>query len=69
MPTKIDDQYCPLCQQSNHCGINKTTPCWCTTTNISRELLSKVPEQLSGKACVCQQCIEKFNQATIINKS
>ena len=69
MNTPVDQSQCPLCQQSNLCGVNGKETCWCVRSDIKRELLAQVPEELSGKSCVCQQCIDKFNAVEIINKT
>ncbi|MGB1263191.1 MAG: cysteine-rich CWC family protein [Cognaticolwellia sp.] len=65
----IDQSQCPLCQQNNLCGVNGSTPCWCVNSDIKRELLQQVPAELSGKSCVCQPCINKFNLAHAIEKA
>ena len=57
----IDGTRCPLCQEINLCGVNGKQPCWCVSRNVSGELLQKVPTELAGKSCVCQQCIDKFD--------
>lgn len=69
MNTTIDQSLCPLCQQNNLCGVNGDEPCWCVTSDIKRDLLAQVPVELSGKSCVCQQCIDKFNAAIIIDRT
>ncbi len=65
----IDEAQCPLCQQNNLCGVNNEEPCWCVNSNIKRELLAQVPAELSGKSCVCQQCIDKYNAVEIVDKT
>ncbi|RLA09583.1 MAG: DNA or RNA helicase of superfamily II [Gammaproteobacteria bacterium] len=51
---------CPLCGQPNQCGllqIESTGPCWCTEVTVSAELLSRVPAELQGRACICKACV------------
>lgn len=69
MNTTIEQSLCPLCQQNNFCGVNGDEPCWCVTSDIKRDLLAQVPVELSGKSCVCQQCIDKFNTAIVIDRT
>ncbi|MFM1907281.1 MAG: hypothetical protein RLZZ591_958 [Pseudomonadota bacterium] len=59
----IDPTQCPVCGKSNQCAMElaKATgqaqaPCWCTEATFSAELLSRVPEDLRGKACICPAC-------------
>lgn len=65
----IDINQCPLCQQNNLCAVNGSDPCWCVSCDIKRELLTQVPQELSGKSCICKNCIDKFNFEKIIDKS
>ncbi len=69
MNATINQNQCPLCQQSNLCGVNGKAACWCVSSDIRPELLAQVPQELSGKSCVCQQCIDKFNAVEIVDKS
>lgn len=65
----VNQNLCPLCQQNNLCGVDGDAPCWCVSSDIKRELLAQVSPELSGKTCICQQCIDKFNHVEIIDKS
>lgn len=69
MQSSIDQTLCPLCQQTNLCGVNDDKPCWCVTSDIKRDLLAQVPKELSGKSCICQKCIDKFNAAIIVDRT
>ncbi|NQZ80189.1 MAG: cysteine-rich CWC family protein [Colwellia sp.] len=62
MTNQIDDTICPLCQTSNSCEVNSPTSCWCAVANIPPALLEQVSKSHSGKACICQTCIDQFNQ-------
>jgi len=65
MTNTIDDTICPLCQSSNHCGVNDDAPCWCNEVKIPPKLIAQVPEQLQKKSCICQKCAEKFQKLKI----
>jgi hypothetical protein len=69
MISTVNQSQCPLCQQNNLCGVNDKEACWCVSSSIKRELLALVPKELSGKSCVCQQCIDKFNAVEIVDRS
>jgi hypothetical protein len=36
----------------------KQPPCWCTQARFDAALLARVPEQASGKACICAACAQ-----------
>lgn len=56
--------YCPLCNNLNLCAVSDTTkPCWCMLEKVPKALISQVPDETKGKACICQACITKFNLA------
>ncbi|TWX63857.1 cysteine-rich CWC family protein [Colwellia sp. C1TZA3] len=65
----IDTRQCPLCQQNNLCAVNSSEPCWCVSRDVRPALLTQVPPALSGKSCICKDCIDKFNFNNIIDKS
>lgn len=69
MDSSIDQAQCPLCQKNNHCGVNGAEPCWCVSSDIKPDLLAQVPKNFSGKACVCQKCIDKFNTVIIVDRT
>ncbi|GAA5314988.1 MAG: cysteine-rich CWC family protein [Candidatus Pelagadaptatus aseana] len=62
MVEQFDQFQCPFCHQSNACGAQDDKPCWCFTLSVPQELLALLPEQARRKACVCQRCVESFNQ-------
>lgn len=66
MTKPIDETICPLCQLENSCGVDNEQPCWCTKTKVPETLIKQVPEELQKKACICQQCINKFNSENIV---
>ncbi len=66
MEEPIEQQFCPLCQQVNLCDVDNIDGCWCTKKKVPKELIDKVPAKLKKKACICQQCIQKFNSEKIV---
>lgn len=58
-PSAPDPTRCPLCEQSNQCGMAAgASECWCYTATIPAEVLARVPEAARGVACVCRNCAE-----------
>lgn len=59
----LPNHNCPLCGGPNACAAAESgkldTPCWCREVSFSTELLSRVPEALKGKACICPACVAK----------
>jgi hypothetical protein len=54
-----------VCGQANACAaeLEKLTgeaqpPCWCMTSKIPAEVLTRVPAEARGLACVCQRCAQ-----------
>jgi Cysteine-rich CWC len=60
MTNKINETKCPLCGVENNCMAHSEQPCWCTQVKVPMELLEFVPENTKGKACICLNCIQKF---------
>ena len=63
MACAVDATRCPLCQQANQCAmeIEKTSgiaqaPCWCMQWTFDPVLLSRLPAQSRGVACICHNC-------------
>ena len=63
MSTPVNATLCPVCGKSNQCAMELAeatgqaqAPCWCTEATFSAELLSRIPEDLRGKACICPTC-------------
>lgn len=62
---EIDPKICPLCGKPNHCAYQAGRPhtdCWCVTTSVPKELLQQIPADKRRKACVCQACVNEFNE-------
>jgi len=62
----IDSSRCPLCGKPNQCAMEveretgvKQPPCWCTQVTFDAALLSSVPEEARGTACICAACAQK----------
>jgi prepilin-type N-terminal cleavage/methylation domain-containing protein/prepilin-type processing-associated H-X9-DG protein len=55
---------CPLCGAANGCQLCSPATykgsCWCARVEIPGELLACVPENLRNRACICRNCVEKF---------
>ncbi len=60
----LDAGCCPLCGEANRCprvddvGCNS---CWCQVVNIPQGLLERIPAALRMRACVCQRCVDLYN--------
>ena len=60
----VDPRLCPLCGKPNQCAMEveretgvKQPPCWCTQVKFDAALLSSVPEEARGTACICAACV------------
>jgi prepilin-type processing-associated H-X9-DG protein len=57
---------CPLCGDANECQLASPAahkgPCWCAREEIPGELLKRVPENFKNRACICRNCVEKFQR-------
>lgn len=55
---RIDTSRCPLCGESNECGMALgRDECWCTTVVIEKATLDRLPEAARGEVCVCARCV------------
>ena len=62
-PMPPDTTRCPLCGQPNACaqeaervtGVAQA-PCWCLSIPFDDALLSRLPPQTVGVACICARC-------------
>jgi hypothetical protein len=63
-PQSFDPAICPLCCGPNGCQLCSPAaykgPCWCASVEIPKELLARVPEELRNRACICRQCVARF---------
>jgi prepilin-type processing-associated H-X9-DG protein len=57
---------CPLCGGANECQLCSPAtykgPCWCARVEMPEMLLARVPEHFRIRACICQNCMEKFQR-------
>ncbi|GAB3106247.1 cysteine-rich CWC family protein [Aestuariicella hydrocarbonica] len=70
--TSVAD-YCPICQQQNHCGNQQRQQtasataddfdCWCLHETIDPNLLESLPLQQRGRSCICQSCALKSSRS------
>ena len=57
---------CPLCGEANDCQLCSPAAykgsCWCARVEMPEQLLARVPENLRNRACICRDCVEKFQR-------
>ena len=57
---------CPLCGAANDCQLCSPAaykgPCWCARVEMPAALLARVPENFRNRACICRDCVEKFQR-------
>ena len=57
---------CPLCGGANECQLCSPATykgsCWCAALEMPEPLLARVPESLRNRACICRNCLEKFQR-------
>lgn len=59
----VNEYACPLCGNNNECGAHDDKPCWCFSTGIPQALIDLVPAEKQLKACICKDCVDRFNQS------
>lgn len=63
----MDESKCPLCAGPNDCGLcavaDSEGPCWCAEVAILEDLVRQVPPELRNKACICRNCVTKYQQS------
>jgi hypothetical protein len=62
MVEQFNEFLCPFCQRSNACGAKSDAPCWCFQEPVPKDLLALLPQASRNKACVCQLCINAFQE-------
>jgi Cysteine-rich CWC len=59
-PVVSRDPICPICGQPNDCVLARleslAEPCWCAKIEVSADAISKIPEEMRGKSCICHNC-------------
>lgn len=69
MASAVDPARCPLCGEPNLCAMasaapgERPPPCWCRAEPFPPDLLAAVPEQSRRKACICQSCRRRAEEA------
>ena len=57
---------CPLCGGANQCQLCSPATykgaCWCARVEMPESLIARVPEPLRNRACICRNCVEKFQR-------
>jgi hypothetical protein len=55
--TPLDPRRCPLCGNSNACGMaeGKST-CWCFDVKIAPEVIESIPAEAQDEVCICEKC-------------
>jgi hypothetical protein len=67
---QVNTAICPLCGQPNDCAVvadPNATECWCEGVEFPQELLDQVPDDALHKACICRDCLERFNNNGQVN--
>ena len=62
----LNTAICPLCGEANHCIMAvdpNATMCWCEGVVFPEELLALIPENAFRKTCVCQKCLEQYQDS------
>jgi hypothetical protein len=62
----LNTALCPLCGGPNLCAMAadpNATECWCGSVEFPRELLAQIPEKTVRKTCVCQKCLEEYQES------
>ena len=50
---------CPRCGGGFHCGVQDTTPCPCTTAELSADLRASLAQRYTG--CLCLACLQALS--------
>jgi len=70
MTSAHDPSVCPLCGKPNDCAMAKDgcgsacAICWCSNLKINPEVLTRVPPEAVGRACVCAACAQTQDART-----
>jgi hypothetical protein len=56
-----DEDPCPRCGGTFHCGAADPEPCACTTIDLDAELLADLRTRYTG--CLCLACLRDLAQA------
>ncbi|WP_420839724.1 cysteine-rich CWC family protein [Colwellia maritima] len=61
MQNSVNAILCPFCKGINNCMVNSNNACRCSTAKIPNELTAIVPAALRRTSCICENCINLFN--------
>jgi len=67
----LDTSTCPLCGGPNQCASAadpNATECWCESVDFPDGLLAQIPDGEVRKTCVCQTCLNKYQESISSNK-
>ena len=60
MNSTSQPQRCPVCGQSNQCGLanplTATAACWCFSVTIDPARLAALPASARNLSCLCPRC-------------
>ncbi|MEO8902411.1 MAG: cysteine-rich CWC family protein [Polyangiaceae bacterium] len=57
MTSSVDPSLCPVCGETNACGMTQgKTECWCMAVNIPEAALAGIPTAAKNVACICARC-------------
>jgi hypothetical protein len=56
-----DEQLCPRCARSFHCGVGDAAPCVCTTLTLDAALLAQLRQRYDR--CLCIACLAELQAA------
>jgi prepilin-type processing-associated H-X9-DG protein/prepilin-type N-terminal cleavage/methylation domain-containing protein len=66
LPGFHNPNQCPLCGAANGCQLCSPAAykgsCWCARVEMPEPLLARVPENFRNRACICRDCVEKFQR-------
>lgn len=68
--TPLYTAICPLCGSSNQCAVAadpNATECWCESVVFPEELLAIIPKNAVRKQCICQKCLEEYQESLNIS--
>ncbi|MFC5532333.1 cysteine-rich CWC family protein [Cohnella yongneupensis] len=57
---------CPICGNDSGCGMEAgkaAEDCWCSKAKFPPRTLALVPGALRDKACICQSCLARAEEA------
>jgi|TARA_R110002124_G_scaffold201501_1_gene368025 hypothetical protein len=64
-----NEALCPLCGETNACGVRSAQVCWCASATIPADLTALVPDAAKQNACICQACVRLYSQNPTVFKA